>query len=250
MTFPMRLAFSLLVVAVFVMLAPSEADAIKRDRAVEAKSYPEAVLITAMNTRKKVTGLCSGALIAPNVVLTTAVCGKWFDAWEVQAPYAKGGAARAKVKAAKVNPDYKPAYRENAFALLILEKDIDIGRKFPALHDGDLLPLGTKLTLVGRVDNGKVSRENLYVSAVVTLVSDELDTKVYGGTPHVVEKGDLGGPVYSTKRDGKIVAVISGDLDTDGEPVPTDLFSPITRKNLLWFTAILQEAAKGRAKEK
>jgi len=42
------------------------------------------------------------------------------------------------------------------------------------------------------------------------------------------------------------VAVISGELTTDGDPVPTDLFSPITSKNRGWLLAEMKRAAKDK----
>lgn len=228
----------------------AEVGAIKRERPVEARARPELVVISVRNTKDGKQGFCSGALIAGRVVLTAAHCARGFDAWDLSAPYAKKGAVRAQSRTARVHPAYDPRKPETDLALLILDNDLDIGAKFPTLYSGDLLRLGSKLTVIGRVDNGKLARERLFESADVSIVDDQVNVNVYGGNPPVVEKGDSGGPVYTASRQPELVAVISGYQDVTGELVPTDLYAPLNKRNQEWIAHVLRQVQRERNSRK
>lgn len=233
-----------LLALVLIFLTIPEVQAIKRMPPLEARGYPEAVLITARKADKF--GVCSGALVASNVVLTAAHCVEPYDAWEVLAPYAKAGPAGALVRRAVVHPGHKPGEYENDLALLILEKDIDIGAKFPRLQGGELLPLGTKLEVVGRVSERGLARDRLFRSPVVTLVGERSNIHVYGGNPPVVEKGDSGGPVYTAEGEKVLVAVVSGFVEFSSAPVPTDVYAPLNRRQREWITEAIEQAKRPR----
>jgi hypothetical protein len=218
------------------------APAIKRQPPVEAKDYPEAVLITSRNTKTGKAGFCSGCLVAGNVVLTAAHCVEGFDAWDITAPYAKDGPARAKARKGVVNPGHQQGRYENDLALLVLDGEIEIGGKFPTIYGGELLGLGNKLVVVGRVDNGTPTRDRLFRSEVVTIVEDRDNVNVYGGNPPIVQKGDSGGPVYTAERMRVLVAVVSGFIEFSSAPVPTDVFAPLNRRHRQWILGVIEEA--------
>jgi hypothetical protein len=219
--------------AAFVLALP-HVHAIKKRPSLEASDHPEVVLVTARTSKGTEIGKSSGALIAPNAVLTAAHGMSKFDAWEVTAPYAKNGPLRARSRTPKVHPDFKPGVTEHDLAVLVLDGNIDIGAKYPALHDGDLYPIDTKLVILGRVRNGTLSNTQLF-KAPVALVQFPGNTHLYGGLPHVVEEGDSGGPVFVTGKDAEIAALVSGHVGLTRSTVHTDCFIPINRRNRAWI---------------
>jgi hypothetical protein len=165
-----------------------------------------------------------------------------FDTWEVTAPYAKSGQARARTKTAKIHPRHKLKTFDHDLAVLILDDAIAIDHEFPALWKGDLHPIGTKLVVVGRVDHGTVSRTKLF-EAPVTLVQLLDNINLYGGHPQVGEEGDSGGPVFVPGKHPEIAAVVSGGIRFSRNNVPTDVYIPICRQNRPW---ILQQIPNDR----
>lgn len=231
----MRCAVSLLTVSLISLLVGGpEAQAIRRRPSLEARDHPESVLILARNSRerKPVFGLGSGALIAPRAVLTAAHCVVDFDTFEVTAPYAKPQAAR--VQSARAHPDYKPGVNERDFAVLVLAEPIDTGKKLPTLYDGALLPIDAKLIVVGRVQNGRLSMNQLFLTEV-SLVGDRYNNNVYGGNPPCSEHGDSGGPIFKAGKETEIVAIVSAELGETRANVATDIYAPITREIREWI---------------
>jgi secreted trypsin-like serine protease len=218
--------------------------AIKHKPSSEARGHPEAVLITSRNSRAKVETTCSGALIAPNVVLTAAHCVDHFDQRDVLAPYAKKEANRATTKTARVHPDFKRGRYENDLAVLILDRPIDIGAKFPTIHGGNLLRIDTRLVVVGRVDNGTSAKDKLFL-APATLVAFPDNVNVYGGNPQVIERGDSGGPLFVAGKEQEIAAIVSGYLNFSRWNVPTDLYVPLDAKKKEWVQRQIPKPDKG-----
>lgn len=232
-------------VGVAGLLSPPEAQAIKQKKSQEVSEHPEVVLIAARNSRTRQGGLCSGALIAPHAVLTAAHGVAPFDTLVVTAPYVKDGPVRSPVQAVHTHPHAKDRPLENDLAVLILREPIRLGRKCPSLHAGDLLPLETKLLVVGRVDNGRVSQAKLFRTGV-TLVAYRGNTNVYGGHPQVVEEGDSGGPVFVQGKEQEIVAVVSGNIAASRSNVPTDVYTPISRRNRDWVLRQIPAEVEGK----
>jgi secreted trypsin-like serine protease len=217
-----------------------EVQAIKRRDSAEANDHPEAVLISARDSKKDKAASASGVLIAANAVLTAGHAVDEFDSWEITAPYAKDGPVTAKSTTARLHPGYKHGNFENDLAVLLLDSDIAIGQPFPTLHRGDLLPINTPLLVIGRTDNGTVSSSKLFYASV-TLVSFPRNTNLYGGNPAVTEGGDSGGPVYANAKEPRLAGIVSGAAGFSRANVPTDCYVPISSKNRAW---ILQQLEK------
>lgn len=216
-------------------LVLSEARAIKLTPSREAVDHPEVVLINGVSTAEHKGCSSSGVLIAPTLVLTAAHCVHGFDTFEVIAPYAKGQTRRrALTKTAHAHPRFQPGDIVDDLGVLVLKDPLDVGRKLPTLHDGDLYPLETRLLVVGRVRNGTVTPAQLF-EAPLTLVNFPANTNLYGGFPQTVEKGDSGGPVYLAENHAKLVGIVSGILEHSRANVPTDAIVPISRKNREWI---------------
>src|SRR5262249_44008966 len=90
------------------LLFHPEAQAIKRRDSAEASDHPEAVLITARDSKNQKSASASGVLIAANAVLTAGHAVDDFDSWDVTAPYAKDGPVTAKATTPRLHPAYKP----------------------------------------------------------------------------------------------------------------------------------------------
>jgi secreted trypsin-like serine protease len=216
------------------MAGTSSVYALKGRSNREANDHPEAVLLLSKSSahHKSVSG--SGALIARNVVLTAAHCVEGFDHWDILAPYAKNGPAKASAKIAKVHPQHKGGNFEHDLAVIILDSPIDIDRKYPTLYGGNLFPINTKLVALGRVDKGTISTAKLF-KAEVPLSPFPGNLNVYGGNPQVSEKGDSGGPVFVAGKEREIVAVISGFVEFSRRNVATDLYVPLDEKTRDWI---------------
>jgi hypothetical protein len=212
----------------------STAIGIKRIPPVEASDYPEAVHITARHSVTGAKGKCSGVLIAPALVLTAAHSVRGFDTWEVHAPYVKAQVKSASVKSARVHPESRRDPLSNDIAVLVLDRAIPLEGGYPKLFDGDLLPLDSRVLVVGRVSNGVIA-EDRFFKAPSSVVAFPANTNVYGGHPQIVEEGDSGGPVYLPNGEHVVVGIVSGHLSASRANVRTDGFAPIHRGNRQWL---------------
>lgn len=219
-----------------VCAAPWAAPAVDVKASSEAKGHPEAVLISSSSQHGKGAGRCTGVLIDRRVVLTAAHGVIDFDAWEVTAPYARGGSVTVKASAMRACPDYDARSFENDLAILVLEAPIEIDGPYAELHRGDLCRIGTPLTIVGRVKDGRVQHDQLVEGPVErTYITGNIN--LYGGFPRAAERGDSGGPVYAGKGGHEVVAVIAGGLMASRANVDLDVYAPITEKNRKWALA-------------
>jgi len=175
-----------------------------------ASAYTEAALVNGPGF------VCSGAVIAPRVVLTAGHCVVGASSWTVKAPYAANQSAHGSSSWTSyvstgefVNP------KTLDVAVIILDTPITMS-SYPTLASA-AVPSGTKAVNVGRIRNGSISSTGLFVGAPVTLTPGAAS-----GFPSsyvaadVIESGDSGGPVYVGSGTARtLVAVNSGGGGTE-----------------------------------
>jgi hypothetical protein len=179
---------------------------------LEAWEHPEAVLVN-MKQGGSYASSCSGALVAPRVVLTAGHCVHGYDGWEIVAPYAPSYTKAQADKAVVYDWTHDGAYvaaHQHDVGLVVLATPVVLD-VYPVLAAQKLAD-GTKVRNVGRIESGQFHTKKLFVGEAVAV----MDGKKYGypydyATKEIIESGDSGGPVV---RDGatphEIVAVNSG----------------------------------------
>jgi hypothetical protein len=171
-----------------------------------ATMYPEAGYLNIDPTPNGSMFICSAALIAPRVVLTAGHCVDARKSWT----FYLGKEARTSTSA--VTYDWKTGGSQTVdpklhdIGLVFLEQPITIA-EYPTLARQPV-PNGSKVTNVGRINNGVVTN-SLY--AADTVVSD---ARVIGfpnaySSSVVIQPGDSGGPDFAVGTH-MIVAVNSG----------------------------------------
>lgn len=173
-----------------------------------ADEYPEAVLVD-MKRRGRVVAVCSGALIAPAVVLTAGHCVAGFDGWEIHAPYASGQRATSSAAATQYTSDESTVNPEqHDLGLVFLDAPIDLD-DYPTLASEPLAD-GSSVVNIGRIRDGVRSDSNLYFGQPSTVSgAAHLGYPFDYVADEIIQSGDSGGPVME-RGTHTIVAVNSG----------------------------------------
>jgi secreted trypsin-like serine protease len=176
-----------------------------------ATAYPEAVLVN-MKIGGASASACSGAVIAPRVVLTAGHCVAGYDGWDIVAPHAGGQKAKA-VSAATYDWDNESEFvdpTQHDVGLVFLASDIVLS-SYPKIATSPVAN-GTKVVNIGRIKNGKFSNSSLYVSQPVSVRNGkEVGYPLSYWAKETIESGDSGGPdILPGSVPHTIVAVNSG----------------------------------------
>ncbi len=174
-----------------------------------ATEYPESVLLL-MKIGGTPRSLCSGSLIAPNVVITAGHCVHGFDSWTVTAPFANG---QTSVTTKATTFDWSSGAdnvdpNTHDVALVLLDTPINVA-SYPTIASAPLAD-GSKVVNVGRINNGQLSNTALYKSKPLPVTSASSAGYPFDyQASEVIEHGDSGGPVFAPGTH-TLVAVNSG----------------------------------------
>ncbi len=206
-----------------------------------ATSYPEAVIVTSGGFLP-----CSGALLAPRVVITAGHCRSASRSYEVLAPNAAGQRATASSDFTTYGGD--PATSSDTL-LLFLDTPVLLA-SYPEVSSAPVAP-GTVVVAIGRTLDGTITMAE-HVSPDVTIAGAGSSLGFpynYEARPDLTESGDSGGPIeIAAQPDGSSGHVIVAIVDTDtveqniNEEEPIDLFA---RLDLVQGMIASQIAAHG-----
>ena len=179
-----------------------------------APAYPEAVLVDMYTAGASWPSMiCSGAVIAPRVVLTAGHCVEGIAKWRIKAPFAgnqtvygsSGGTYDwAGVTSETVDPN------KHDVGLVFLDAPITLS-SYPTVASAGVAE-GTNVVNIGRIQDGTASNTSLFVGANVAVKNGSRVGYPYAYyTNEIIQSGDSGGPdEIPGATPHKIVAVNSG----------------------------------------
>jgi hypothetical protein len=159
-----------------------------------ASAYPESALIE-MSNQGVVRAACSGAVIAPQVVLTAGHCVDGFSGWNVRVPFTGQGSTASAAETFDWKSDGQHVQpSQHDVGLVYLDSPVRLAQ-YPALADGPVSD-GSSVVTIGRIDDGVLSNSALFVSQPLSVTA----AAVFGYpfdyiSDQVIESGDSGGPV-------------------------------------------------------
>jgi hypothetical protein len=177
--------------------------------ATPANAFPEAVLVN-MSVNGQVRSGCSGALIAPKVVLTAGHCVFGFTGWSITAPFAgnqKATSTNAAVFDYKIISEFVDPSKHD-IGLIFLSAPFTL-EQFPTVATSPVLN-GTRVVNIGRIDDGVFSNSQLFVSRPIRVTrATNIGFPFDYAATEIIQSGDSGGPdiIANTHT---IVAVNSG----------------------------------------
>ncbi len=189
---------------------PAVAEIVQGD---EARDLPFACTISTGRS------ICSGALVAPNVVLTAGHCVDGAGPWTVRCPYSRDTASvRGSVAVFAPNypnrddPSRASIDNDRGSDLGLIRLDRPLAETRVALLDASPLTTGRSVAAVGRIQSGTATSA-LWRSATFALTAHDSRNGYWGGVDRtIIEAGDSGGPLLDA-RTGHVVGVNSAGVD-------------------------------------
>lgn len=173
---------------------PDLPDAAPIVNGVSASKYPEAVLIDAVRWGKP--WRCTGAVIAPRVVLTAGHCVVGVSSSTIVAPFAAGQKSNG---IAHLSYDWKDTSGyivpdQHDVAVIVLDSPIVL-QSYPVVADAKVVD-GTLALNVGRIKDGDASAKSLFLSPAQPVRDGAPSGWAYNYlSDEVIQSGDSGGPV-------------------------------------------------------
>jgi hypothetical protein len=180
-----------------------------------ATAYPEAALVDMYQRASDSfpNSICSGAVIAPRVVLTAGHCVAGIGKWRIKLPYAGNQSVFGSKGATfdwtgssgqSVDPN------QHDVGLVFLDSAVSLPA-WPVVANAPVA-FGSQVVNIGRIDNGRASNTALFVGPGVTVQDGaRIGHRFAYYTNEVIQPGDSGGPdEVPGSSPHKIVAVNSG----------------------------------------
>lgn len=183
-------------------------------RGTEARDRPEVCVV------ENSEGLCSGALVAPNVVLTAGHCVAGSARWWVSCPYSTDTATVASAQA-EFTPTYPnrddPSREEidnsRGSDLGLIRLDRPLRETRVARVSFARVMVNTRVYAIGRVNNGVLAQARLYRSPTFALSAVDTRNSYWAGVDQtVIQSGDSGGPLFD-EASGQLIGVNSAGVD-------------------------------------
>ncbi len=212
--------------------------------ATEATAHPEACVISFDGY------ICSGTLIAPNVVLTAGHCVAGHSSWSVRCPYSRD-TATVTASRGEVPPNYPNLANPSASTIDDnLGSDIGLVRLDRALAETRVgrvrmtgANVGLRVYAMGRIQDG-TQTSRMFQSPVFALASKDTRNGYWVAVDRtVIQPGDSGGPLVD-QATGEVIGVNSAGVSSCTAGSVCDLWAVLGAATT-WFNSTMSTYTGG-----